>query len=271
MAECGLYFGNAEHMTWLPAPDGEAGASYRGWGVSGGFINGGAFVRRSLTHHMAYQFNWTMKSRAELAKIEDFYGGRYGEGPFYMVMPGTHDNILPKSWSMPRTTLKDGPSLVYENPPTAANLTASNGRPPVAARYEINDEELEKAELILPVPPGYFLHFGVHGTFTGDARIELNGMAIAPLPNDAEEMTNTVIDQPGLYSISLQGTGTATIAAMTARLAESGDAEDLAVFVPGRGASAVEFEPDSLDITVSSAAKDFYHGTATLIEVGQWA
>lgn len=273
MAECGLYFGNEEHMTWLPAPNGEAGNPSRGWGVSSGYLNGGAMVRRSQVHHQVYAFGWTLKPYHELAKILDFYNGRYGEGPFHMVMPGTHENIMPAYWSMPRVTLKNGPHMLPGLAPVPVEAATAHGRPNVGVKYIISDEELyEPRTITLPVPPGYHLHFGVHGEFTDTARIQLGDQDVTPLSPTSSTATNTVISTPGLYEVKLVGSGEASIFAMTARLSErDDDAAEHTEFRPGRGTSAVDFEPDSVEVTVSSAVRDFYHGTATLVEVGVWA
>lgn len=273
MATCGLYFGNAERMLWVASPDAEAGATSNGWGTSGGFINGGAYLRRSLNHHRVYNFGWTMKRYDDLRPILDFYEGRYGAGPYHMVLPGTHENILPKAWSIPRVTVDDGPHLVNTVEPTSVETAAATlGRPHVGARYEVTDASLERLKTTIPVPPGYFLHFGVHGTFSGNVRMALNGQNITPLAINSPNLTNTTISNAGLYELTLTGTGTATIYSMTARLSKSGnDVAEHRQFVTGRGNSGVDFEPGSVDVTVSSAAKDFYHGTATMVEVGQWA
>lgn len=274
MAECGLYFGTEEHMTWLPAPNGEAGASPVAWGTSSVFLNGGATARRSQVHHRTYNFGWTLKPYHELAKILDFYNGRYGEGPFHMVMPGTHENIMPLYWSMPRVTIEDGPHMLPGLKPEKVSVeTTTLGRPTIGARYTISDPELyEPRTITLPVPPGYHLHFGVHGEFTETARIQVGTQDIIPLAMNSTALTNTVISTPGLYEVSLQGSGEASIFSMTARLSErDDDAAEHTEFRPGRGTSAVDFIADSVEVTVSSAVRDFYHGTATLVEVGVWA
>lgn len=273
MTTCGLYFGNSEHMSWVGAPDSDAGAASTGWGATGGFINGGAYVRRSLNHHKVYNLGWTMKRYDTLRPLLDFYEGRYGEGPYHMVLPGTHENILPKSWSLPRVTIDDGPHLVHGIMPTRQETAAATlGRPHVGARYEVTDASLERLRLTVPVPPGYFLHFGVHGSFLGNIRMSLGGQTVAPLAVNSANLTNTVISSAGLYDLELTGTGTATIYSMTARLSRYGnDTAQHRQFVTGRGNSGVDFVPDSVDVVVSSAAADFYHGAATLMEVGQWA
>lgn len=272
MAECkGLYFGNSEYMTWAPAPDSGMDMTASGWGESGTMINGGAYVRRSQNAAQAYQMNWSMKRVEDLDKVFDFYHGRYGEGPFHMLMPGTYSNVLPRAWSMPRLHLADAPPLAKdEAPPTAVSVGAHYGRPTVAARYTLVDAGSPRRALTIPLPPNFYLHLGVHGTFDAGIRMYVNNTPLVPLSTTSPTLTNAVVSAPGLHTLQLRGTGTATISAITARISDSafGPFGD---FVPGKGISAVEFEPGSVSKTMYSAVKNWYGGSATMVEVGQWA
>lgn len=267
---CGLYFGNEEHLLWAPAPDIDVDMSPAGWGESGTFLNGGAYVRRSQNAAQVYRMNWTMFKDEDLAKVFDFYHGRYGEGPFYMLVPGSYDNVLPRAWSMPRLQTKDAPPFARDEArPTEASVGVYYGRPAVGAHYEFTEATSPRRAVTIPLPPGYFLHVGVHGEFDPGVRLHVNDTPVEPLALDSPALTNTIVSAPGLHTFSVRGVGQATITALTARLTQTpvlptGD------FVPGKGMSAVDFEPGSVGKTMFSAAKNWYHGSANIVEVGQW-
>lgn len=271
MAKCkGLYFGNAEHMVWAPAPDIDVDVSVSGWGESGTMLNGGAYVRRSVNAAQVYRMNWTMHKDEDLAKVFDFYHGRYGEGPFYMLMPGTYENVMPRAWSMPRLQTMDAPPLARgENRPAPVEVGAHHGRPAVAAHYTFTDPTSPRRALTIPVPEGFYLHLGAHGTFDDDVSLYVNDTPVEPLPLDSATLANHAVIEPGLHTLTVRGVGEATISAMTARITDS-PVPPTGDFVPGKGASAVEFEPQSVGKTMYSAVKNWYHGNATLVEVGQW-
>ena len=271
MAKCpGLYFGNAEKMLWAPAPDIDMDMSPGGWGESGVMLNGGAYVRRSQNAAQVYRMNWTMFKDEDLAKVFDFYYGRYGEGPFYMLMPGSYDNVLPRAWSMPRLHTKDAPPFARdEDIPEAVAVDPVSDRPAVAAHYTFTDAESPRRALTIPLPEGYHLHLGVHGTFDEDVRLHVGDTPIAPMSLDSPTLVNYTVSEPGLHTLTFRGVGEATISALTARITDSATSPN-GPFVPGKGASAVEFEPGSVGKTMYSAVKNWYHGSATLVEVGQW-
>lgn len=271
MAKCkGLYFGNAEKMLWAPAPDIEMDMSPVGWGESGTFLNGGAYVRRSQNAAQAYRMTWTMFKDEDLAKVFDFYHGRYGSGPFYMLMPGTYDNVLPRAWSMPRLQIEDAPSFARGEPrPVPEVVGETEGRPAVAAKYEFTDPDSPRRALTIPLPPGHYLHIGVNGQFDAGMGLYAGDTRVPTLSLGSSVITSLTISEPGLHTLSLRGTGEAVISAMTARITTSPDRHS-GEFVPGKGTSAVEFEPGSVGKTMYSAAKNWYHGSATLVEVGQW-
>lgn len=271
MAKCpGLYFGNAEKMLWAPAPDIDMDMSPVGWGESGTFLNGGAYVRRSQNAAQVYRMNWTMFKEEDLAKVFDFYYGRYGEGPFYMLLPGTYDNVLPRAWSMPRLQTEDAPPFARgEALPEPVSVDPVNERPAVAAHYVFTDAASPRRALTIPLPEGYHLHLGVHGAFDANVGLYVNDTLVPPLSLTSSVLTSLTVSEPGLHTLTVRGVGEATISAMTARITDS-SATPTGPFVPGKGASAVEFEPGSVGKTMYSAVKNWYHGSATLVEVGQW-
>lgn len=271
MADCkGLYFGNEEHLLWAPAPDIDVDMSPAGWGESGTLLNGGAYVRRSQNAAQVYRMNWTMFKDEDLAKVFDFYHGRYGEGPFYMLVPGSYDNVLPRAWSMPRLMAADAPPFARDEArPTEASVGAYYGRPAVGAHYEFVEPTSPRRTITIPLPPGFHLHLGVHGEFDSGVRLHVGDTPVTPIAVDSPALANTTVSTPGLHTLSVRGVGEGTFVALTARITPSatlptGD------FVPGKGMSAVDFEPGSVGKTMFSAAKNWYHGSANIVEVGQW-
>lgn len=278
MAGKKMYFGTAEYMTWVPCPVIEADVSTHGWGTSGTLLNGGAFVRNSTNRHKRFGVSWNMAHKADLTLISDFERGLFGPGPFYLLMPGTFENVLPLAWSVPRLAVADGVPLVDGVIPTLAPAAPSLHRYPTgSAVYSISMDEADapREVLTIPVPEGHYLHLGVHGSFTDTAAMSYStddGATWTPLPaitTRSTTLTNTSVAGAATVLLSLRGIGSATLNAMVAEVSTSATPRT-GSFVSGDGHSGVEFENPGMSMTMYSAVKDLYSASATLIEVGQW-
>jgi len=267
-----MWFASDEHQQWIKAPDENVTINNEGWGASGTYLNGGAYIRRSANRHKAYAFSWTEINGDELSAISDFYDGLYGDGPFFFALPGTYANILPQSWATPRLACIDALPLVEgDKPKPMAGLSTDRGFPTASALYTINDPDARRQVLPIYVPEGMYLHLGLRGGFSGGTFFEykVNGVSNELPPVSGMYLTNRVVVGPAKVELSLQGEGIASITAMTAALRDN-DTPPSGKFVSGKGHSGVQFPENGLTTTLISAARDSWSAAVTVREVAQW-
>lgn len=268
---CGVYFGTTEHAEWLASPDSGVPISLEGWGDNGTFLNGGAFVRRSATHHHRYNMSWTAISGEEVERIKAYFDGLYGQGPFHFVLPGTFHNVLPQSWSIPRLGGEGAPPLVVGHKPRMVpDHLATEGRPPASAHYTAIVEGQRRQVLTIPVPDDMVLHLGVRGSFSGTSMVyEVDDVQHELPPLEGSDLTNRMVVGPTFVQLSLQGEGVAIINSMTAALTPTFN-PPTGRFRPGMGHSGVQFPHNGMSLSLDSAAKDLWSASVTLIETQQW-
>lgn len=278
-----MYFGTRERMTWVKCPAFNADLSTQGWGTSGTYLNGGGYVRGSLTRHKVFQFAWNLAKSEDIRSILDYSTGMYGEGPIYFLDPfAVSQNVLPMYWSAPRLAKEDAPVLIKDQRPTLVTTgTNTFGYPTKSAVYTLTSAS-RSAELFIPVPEGYTFHLGVHGTATGTAKVSvtpvgLNGNVTtaqtAPVMTvDTSQRTNTAISSVSGVTLSLTGAGVITLAGLIAQILPDGQDVATGGFISGQGNSGVRFEPGSITLTGYSSpeAQDLQGATATLREVAAW-
>lgn len=201
-----MYFGTRERMTWIPCPAIDADLSKVGWSAAGRYLNGGGWVRRSATAGKTYRFSWNLMEQAELRKFLDYADGLYGQGPFYFIDPFATENVLPAYWASPRLAALDAPPLVTDHRPTLVDTPDNNyGYPTKSAVYTVDADD-EFSEIWLPVPEGYTLHFGAHGS--ADAGVELTLTEDGQTPRAVElmglsnDLTNTTAQGPSGVTVS---------------------------------------------------------------------
>lgn len=275
-----MWFATEEHGLWLKCPDAALPITNVGWTTETLFLNGGYHRRRSANHAAGYSLSWSSVNREQVDALKGFYDGAYGQRPYYFVLPGTHDNILPVSWSTPRLQALDAPPLMRDlRPRTMVAAPSTWGYPTGSAHYVMNPE-LPVRSITVPVPKGFDLHLGVHGAYSGGSAMAYQVVGttgwttITPLTR-TEGATNTVIpmaDRPngGLVTLSpLTGTsGTLTLNAMIAALRRPGESGPANGFVSGRGHSGAEFV--TFEHAVNSVPADLYTMAAEFGEVEQW-
>lgn len=273
-----MYFGTKERMSWVKMPAINAGLSRARWSAEGVYLNGGAFVQRSSAAHMRYEFAWNLAPHEDIYEITAYDDGVYGSDLIYFVEPFSASiNCLPQFWAAPRLQEDGAPSLVKGTEPTLVD-TASNdyAYPGKSAVFDLGSTS-EFATIWLPVPPGYTLHFGVHGNATGTAAVtvqEDGGAAtnVTMLATTTSTLTNVEITGPSGVTISATGEGLLTIAGMIAQILPTGTAAPTGRFWGGRGHSGCRFSGNGATVTgySSPAALDLVSASATLIEVGAW-
>lgn len=221
-----MWFGNAEKMRWVPCPAIDMGASKSHWTARSDYLNGGIGLRRSSTGAMVYQMNWNLTSEAELDKIEGYYEGVWGEGPFYFLDPqAMNTNVFPAAWAQPRVALVGGPPLVFDQKPikvVTSSLLAD--APTVGVQYTLNSESVPE-ELTIPIPDGYKFIFSVFQDDTTSAYLAFTQDGAAPVK--AGVHTLHAATGGSLVKFALTGTGTARVYAMMGQILP------ISVYTPG--------------------------------------
>ena len=274
-----MYFGTVERMTWIKAPALDAGLTKGSWGTEGVYLNGGGYVRRSATGHKRYEFAWNMAAQEDIYEIVDYADGIYGEGLMYFLEPfAAESNCLPQYWAAPRLAAKDAPPLVVGQKPTLVNTAANNYRYPTKSAVYTLDSGDSFASLWVPVPVGYTLHFGAHGSGTGSAAVTIQAdgagspTAVTLLTSTTSALTNTTVSGASGATITVQGTGNLTLAGMVAQVLPNSASAPTGDFISGRGHSGCRFLAGQPTVTGYSApsALDLVSASATLVETGAW-
>lgn len=274
-----MWLANANYGAWVPCPSIEMPSGTQKWGVSGQFLNGGAYVRRSTTGARVFEMNWPMKHQHELDIIESFFEGVYGPGPFYVVEPGSMEyNMFPAWMATPGMAATDGPSLLYDKRPTAAPFNTGSDYL-LSAEYNIKAGDIAN-EYTLAIPADYTMWTYFIGSTSGIFKASLNGAPAVdmfgtksweggPSGSLIKFFLDTSIDQTlamyvmcAIVKPTNSGFG---IADMIAHLSEAGGGR----MPKGKGATGMEVDGD-FERTSYSAALDRYHGSVRLVEVEPW-
>lgn len=272
-----IYFGTQEYMQWVPAPAINMGRSMNGWNNNASSTNGAAFVNRSFGGHRVYDMQWSMNSHENLYSIHAYASGDFGQGLIYFLDPfATGTNIMPQAWASPWIAAgHGGPNLAgtYEAEPTSVT-SASNtqGYPVNSAVYTLAGTETTRT-LWIPIPPGYTLHLGAHGSATSTAAVSVtpDGSAevdLTLLGNNTTTLTNYTTAADGA-TIYFTGAGTLTLSAVVGFVLPTGTAAPTGTWRPGEGNSGCAFSEHPKE-TGYSAALNLKAVTAQLTEVGSW-
>lgn len=158
-----VWFGTDSRMEWVRAPlANNFDRSPGGWGTSGEYLNGGAYVRESATGARRYRLSWGDIEGDEVRKITAFLEKTYGMGPFYLVDPfaqGT--NILPQWLAVPSLACDGGPNLFALTPADKVATAANNWAFPTStARVTLG---AGTATYKIPVPANSSVSVGAWG------------------------------------------------------------------------------------------------------------
>lgn len=273
-----MWLANANYGAWVPCPSIEMPSGTQKWGASGQFLNGGAYVRRSITGARVFEMNWPMKHQSELDTIESFFEGAYGPGPFYVVEPGSMEyNMFPAWMAAPGMAATDGPSLLYNKRPTSAALNTGADYV-LGAEYSIKAGDIAN-EYTLAIPADYTMWTFYQGSAAGIFNASLNGTPGVDMfgvkswdggQNGSliKFYLDTSIDQTlAMYTmcaiVKPSGSGFG-IQDMLAHLQNYGGR-----MPKGKGSTGMEVDGD-FERTSYSAALDRYHGSVRLVEVEPW-
>lgn len=271
MTQRKMWFATSEYGTWVPCPQINTGMNSVRWLATNQHLNGGAGQRQSLTSHKEYSFSWSPQAAENLYPLLAFFDGAYGPAPYYFVDPMTETtNLLPPYWSAPWLAVDSAPSLVVGKTPTLLQGSSVNGYPSRSAVYTVEATDTFKT-LLVPIPPGYTLHFGVRGTTTGTATVLVDGVSATLLTPGDNTRTNVTVSTPGLTPITLTGEGTLTLTGMIAQLLPTGDTVPNGGYIHGQGNSGVKLLADPTVTGYSAALKNASIGvSANFIETGAW-
>jgi hypothetical protein len=283
MARKLFYFGTAEQMSWVPCPNSGMIANNVKWRAGGTLLSGGGWGRSSSTGHMEYNMAWPVMSHEDAASLTDYFNGVYGEPPFYFLDPMIiNRNILPSWLASPQLQALDAPTMYPGITPTLGPWsTVSNGYPTRSAQYTLGVNQTGTA-FSFPVPPGYTLRFGWHGTATGTAKIRLIGgsASVDTTPISATGSTtrvNSVMTRDATFGVVyLQiiggaSGGTLDLRGMTAVVLPTADASPTGNFISGQGNLGVRLRDEPQITAYSTAIPNANVGvTANFIETGAW-
>lgn len=279
-----MYFGNRLKMRWIACPAINASIGQEKWVSSGTFLNGGGYVRSSTTGHKTYQFSWPPASAADTRTFLDFADGIYGPGPFFFVDPfAMSTNMMSTLWSAPwlmENTSAGGSSSMLATVAGTRVTTPANPKelPPYGIQYSLIGTQVRRT-FPLPVPPGYTLHLGVHGSGTG--MVYSTSLSSTPVPVTmiaaaTNTLTNTTV-AGGTNGIIVYlrladaVAATTTVYGIIAQVRPTGEPAPTGSWISGQGNSGVEFE-SAPQVTGYSAPDgiDRQGVTATFREVGSW-
>lgn len=280
-----MWFGTRNFERWVP--DFETGPTFgkEAWGTETTGLNGGAWVRNSTSSHRVYTVTWPpVRSRDELRPIADFADGVYddhdGVNLIYFIDPVAADrNVAPQGLAFPGQSdampLVRGihPKLV----PTAPNAL---GYPARSAQYTFAGTETP-VPLYIPIPPGFTLWFGVHGTIAADTGFNVTpytkAVAAAPVVPAALGVDDTArVNAPFTapytgVEIAVIPSGTPIISSVIVQVLPNGATPQTGGFISGQGHSGCQFvgKPAQTVYTVAKG-RDQIGMSAKLTETGAW-
>lgn len=273
-----MYMGTRDLMLWVPAPATPIpNRGLRAWESSSEFLNGGASVRGSNGGHRVYEMDWSLKPSDVIDPIHAIANGDYGDDLVYFLDPfAMKTNVMPDAWASPWKACTDGVNLAGQdaNRPALEDTPQPNPYvyPIKSAEYTLTGSETPR-ELWIPIPDGYTLHIGAHGSATGSAAVRV--LADGGSPNNLTLLTmgatrtNYTVAGPGGLTISLTGTGVLTLTAIIAQVRPTGESVPNGNWHTGQGNSGCRFLGKTEDLGYN-AALDFQGASATLVEVGAW-
>lgn len=277
-----IWFGTRDLMQWVPDPAVNVEASKSGWSTETSFLNGGAYVRRSMAAHRRYSMSWNMRHRADVRPILDYADGIYGTGPIYWANPFDMDtNMLPPYWAAPMMGGYDGIILngaEYERPELVPSPNTL-GYPVQSALYTVGADP--KPSVWIPIPPGYTAWIGAHGqngtggtvvaTPTNGPGTPGSGTTLTLLSTATETRFNQSFDSDTYDGvlISLGGSGTITLSGLMVQLLPTGATPENGGFISGQGSSGCSFASQPF-VSEYSAAFDRVGVNIELVETEAW-
>jgi hypothetical protein len=286
MVSTQMWFGTRDYMQWIKPPQVGMGSPKVGWSTQQQFLNGGAYARRSVAAHKEYQMTWNMVSPDVAQVVTDYADRVYGTGAIYWVDPFNMErNMLPQWFAVPSQGLDDGlPLNGGARPVSSATPANLLGYPTTSALYT-NTTGVTGPQIWVPVPPGYTLWFGAHGTAgtggnvtvtptTGPTTLgtptALSLMAVTSSTRVNYSLDSNAGANTGAF-INLAGNGTVTLSGIMAQCWPTGTTPPTGNFISGSGHSGCQFK-DQPQVTPYSAVLNGgrWGVTADFIETQGW-
>lgn len=288
----GMFFGTKKVMDWVPNPQRNADRGTSSYSNENQFTNGAISIYRSVAAPRVYEFDWPLRSNADLRHLQAVYQGLYsvegfngGEDLVFFLDPfAMNTNVLPAYFAAPALCLYGAPNILGPGAGLPVYEYALGGYGYPVQQLETGQEGANWSpstaqSLWIPVPDGYTFHFGVHGTNQSSAYVGITpdgGTEVATtlLGVDTPVLTNYSYTPTGNSGVTLKLNGTTglsmKIAGMVAQVLPNGTAAPTGMFIPGNGHSGCKFSGDLLEVGYSTAFKVNQYYSATLKEVGGW-
>jgi hypothetical protein len=219
--------------------------------------------------------DWSLAKGTDVNEIYAYADRAHGDGPFYLVDPDAANyNLFPQYQAHPYLGVVDAP-VMYGTTVRPTSITTPSNTQSYPIRSAVYTVAGTGSNCIwFPVPSGWTLHLGAHGSATGSGVIQaVTDAAVATsltlLGNNTTTRTNYTYAGPGGVSVRLGGTGTVTLSGLIAQLRPTGQAVPLGGWIPGKGNSGCDFASYPGDDLYSSQL-DFTQTSAILQEVGAW-
>lgn len=277
MAARSMYFGTRDKMMWIPCPSVGMPRSINRWSEDNPLLNGGTSIRASATGRRIYEMNWPRTSGANLQAIHAYCSGVYGNPPLYFLDPSAMDRNLAPAWlSHAATACDDGPNLAGKTATKPASVTTATNTqdyPLKSAQYTLSGTETP-LKLWFPVPAGYTLHIGAHGTTTETAAVMVkpdgaSATSLTLLPHNDTVRTNYTQDGPGGAEIYVAGAGVLTLSSVIVQVLPTGRSVAPGGWIWGLGNSGC-VAPELPEDIPYSAVLQLDRVAVTLVEVGAW-
>lgn len=247
------------------------------WGVSGTYLNGGGFVRRSQLSHTTYNMSWNLTGRAEIQRILNVLDT---PGPYYFANPMAVDtNMLPPLWASPYLTVGSNTGLAkvtateIPTPNNTLSLPHAGVQLVLGANTERTVLKLANPMWGRPLPERAWIGWTAR-SIEGNVSLQV-GVKTVPsyggtFPSPVSFRRDTFIsaaDGP-IFEVSLTGNGTIQIWDMV--FTTRSDLVSSGPYMRGMGNSGVEVIPNSIHLSNYSAALDLQGLSVGFKEVGSW-
>lgn len=279
-----MYLGTREKARWVADPAPGAGYIAAGWSANMSYMNGGAMQRNSSNSHMEYELTWGSLSRDQIAEIEDYGYGLYGDGLIYWLDPVAMDrNLFNVGWSVAKIAAEDGIPLTGLTRPERQLIgDMSLDYPLYGATYSVTEGDNART-FYCPLPDGYTAWIGAHGVANSQ------GLLVQPLLNGVpsggsigigiQSVTTTTrfggsVDGTSTVngidiSVDTSASATLTFAGLMLQVLPTGVTPATGGFIAGRGNSGCKFDSKLRRVPYSLPGESIGL-SAKLVEVGDW-
>ena len=269
-----VWFGTSTDNGWVPAPLANYNKAKVKWRSVDQLLHGGAFVRQSDVGHKTLSLTWPVQNQAGLARVLRVLEGN---SPIFYIDPlEAQGNLVPSYWAEPAISVAHGPKLFNSVNNATVGTADDNTRGRPTRTWSGTLTSLTESDLRFPIPAGYQLHFGVHGTGTSQVTIgtgnELQSLMPVTDSRDTSFIANNTFTSGNVQWVTARfSAGTLNISSITARLVPTGQAPQHTGFQPGLGHTSLRLANDPTIVTYSVGLPNAQMGiSAEFVETGAW-